>query len=447
MSSSDFENLQSSTLEHEGIHYKIEKQAEHPNLEKPFPFGFILQLVVESKENGENEWPTSDESEVIKGFAKELLDHFRGDCVFLAFVSSEGVMEIMCAAYDPDPIHEHLTQRIESENHPCGFQYALAPDPEWKLAFSYLDGTFLENSEDETNEGMFLNLGDVEESKGPGFDALDGQDYEKAIPLLNEQLSSTPSLEYDIVMGLALARCELEQYEEARNHVNRGMELRPEEPNPPRLLGVIQIRTGDYDRAEKSFVKCLELKPAYACGLHNLACVYSLQKRRNEMIKMLKLCFALEPLRKFDVAADSDFDGYRDDEEFQELTSMDGFGFDIGSIARENPHSHTIRVIIPETIDPIERGERFEEPVDEALSSAEAGCVLGGGTRIDLGGESEKKCHFDIGTDDLEQAIPIISSILLNSSCPPETFLVVNPVGDSPTSEEGERIVPISGEV
>ena len=85
-------------------------------------------------------------------------------------------------------------------------------------------------------------------------------------------------------------------------------------------------------------------------------------------------------------------------------------------------------VKIPGSYSPMERGERFEDPLDDALREAEAGEVTGGGTS--LGGDPFS--GVDVEATDLEQALEIIRRVLIERGAPAGTVI-----------EEGETEHPV----
>jgi hypothetical protein len=82
-------------------------------------------------------------------------------------------------------------------------------------------------------------------------------------------------------------------------------------------------------------------------------------------------------------------------------------------------------VTIPGNIEPIDRGELFEDPINAALE--EAGIEfdwLGGGTL--LGDEPASDFSYEIA--DLKRGLDIISKVLKEANAPPETSIrVVDP--------------------
>lgn len=66
---------------------------------------------------------------------------------------------------------------------------------------------------------------------------------------------------------------------------------------------------------------------------------------------------------------------------------------------------------------PIDRGERYEDPLDEALKQAGVGEVTGGGTMQSQNGEIEY-CGIDIDLVNLEEGVPLICKVLAKLGAP-----------------------------
>jgi hypothetical protein len=58
-----------------------------------------------------------------------------------------------------------------------------------------------------------------------------------------------------------------------------------------------------------------------ALVLYNLSCYYSIAKDKEQMLGCLRSALALTPAFKVGIDDESDFDPWRDDEDFKSLTS------------------------------------------------------------------------------------------------------------------------------
>ena len=70
---------------------------------------------------------------------------------------------------------------------------------------------------------------------------------------------------------------------------------------------------------------------------------------------------------------------------------------------------HFFYVLIREPLEPFERGEKYEDPVDEALS--ELGEVTGGGSQLGEG-DTIEYCGLDIIVNDRDRGLAVIRESL-----------------------------------
>src|SRR5262245_39671861 len=98
-------------------------------------------------------------------------------------------------------------------------------------------------------------------------------------------------------------------------------------------------------------------------------------------------------------------------------------------------------VRIPADVDPMERGERFEDPINRALrQGGRLGRVTGGGTEMRLGGRRfVTGCYLDVDLKDLERGLPILRQALLDAdiprgtrviNCETDQILLISPAAD-----------------
>jgi hypothetical protein len=79
-------------------------------------------------------------------------------------------------------------------------------------------------------------------------------------------------------------------------------------------------------------------------------------------------------------------------------------------------------VRIPGNIQPIERGDRFEEPLHEALSAANVGEVTGGGSQLGEGTTVEY-CGVDVAVSDRERGLSVIRETMRALAAPAGTII------------------------
>jgi len=83
--------------------------------------------------------------------------------------------------------------------------------------------------------------------------------------------------------------------------------------------------------------------------------------------------------------------------------------------------------MIPEQIQPLERGAKYEDPLDTALKKEGVGGVSGGGTQLSAPDANGKKhiewVGVDVDLSDFERGMPILNRELLRLGAPPNTIL------------------------
>lgn len=78
---------------------------------------------------------------------------------------------------------------------------------------------------------------------------------------------------------------------------------------------------------------------------------------------------------------------------------------------------HFFYVRIPGDIQPIERGDRFENPLEAALKRAALGSVTGGGSQMGEGSCVEY-CGLDVVVIDRSRGIDLIRRVMQDQGCP-----------------------------
>jgi hypothetical protein len=74
-------------------------------------------------------------------------------------------------------------------------------------------------------------------------------------------------------------------------------------------------------------------------------------------------------------------------------------------------------VRIPGDIQPIERGDQFEDPLEAALQEAALGSVTGGGSQMGEGTRVEY-CGLDVVVSDRSRGIELIRRVMQSLGCP-----------------------------
>src|SRR5258706_13243618 len=86
-----------------------------------------------------------------------------------------------------------------------------------------------------------------------------------------------------------------------------------------------------------------------------------------------------------------------------------------------------VLVWIPEQLQPLDRGAKYEDPLDAALKKEAVGEVNGGGTELSAPAADGKKSIEWVGVDvdlsDFERGMPILKRELLRLGAPAGTIL------------------------
>jgi hypothetical protein len=96
------------------------------------------------------------------------------------------------------------------------------------------------------------------------------------------------------------------------------------------------------------------------------------------------------------------------------------------SVNRDNPLFVYIK--LPVDLDPFERCERFADPLQDALETADLGVITGGGSQFSEpdseGEESVEFCGIDVHLYDVKRGLALLRRELLRLEVPPGTTLL-----------------------
>ncbi len=105
---------------------------------------------------------------------------------------------------------------------------------------------------------------------------------------------------------------------------------------------------------------------------------------------------------------------------------------------------HSLLIHLPADLDPFERGDRFEDPLNRALRQAgRLGECTGGGSGFSIGpGPSDDHSFIDVDVKDRTKAAPVIAAVLKATDAPVGTL-----VGDSDSDRVLVRVTAAGPEV
>lgn len=94
----------------------------------------------------------------------------------------------------------------------------------------------------------------------------------------------------------------------------------------------------------------------------------------------------------------------------------------IPCVALAQQHSTLVVVKINESIMPIDRGHKYEDPLNKALKEAKLGEVTGGGTMLSKIRKIEW-VGIDVELNDVDKGVPFLRHKLIELGVPPDTTL------------------------
>jgi hypothetical protein len=104
---------------------------------------------------------------------------------------------------------------------------------------------------------------------------------------------------------------------------------------------------------------------------------------------------------------------------------------------RESISTVFVFVKVPESIMPIDRGEKYEDPLDAALKREKLGEVTGGGSQLgELDSEGKRNVEWvglDVELTDLERGLPFLKKELRRLGAPAETTMEFTRAGSQVT--------------
>jgi hypothetical protein len=83
---------------------------------------------------------------------------------------------------------------------------------------------------------------------------------------------------------------------------------------------------------------------------------------------------------------------------------------------------HFFYIRIPESIGPVERGERYEEPLDDALSVGDLGRITGAGSQLGEG-DTIAYCGIDVVVSDRKRGLEMIRKSMRRLGAPREAIV------------------------
>jgi tetratricopeptide (TPR) repeat protein len=384
-----------------------------------WPFNLTIFAVFCEEEN--ERFATDEEIEKASVFQEQLRGRLGPDdnALQVGRIWYKNVVQLDFRVRDPELANGNLQEIIKNKDHVFPFEYRMFPDGPWKAPKGYWNGDHIARIQAAARQAEAEASGAPVEAAAPTSKKARGKDD------LPTVLSKFETAQGEERIPLWVRKAELlagdpAQLVACEELLQAGLREYPDSVDIMRILSVVLIRLKKFDETRTLLHRAIELEELRAHLHFNLACNEALAGKPDEAMKALKNAFLLNPMLKLDAAKDTDFTSLRERDEFQKLTDLSKLGLTIGSRAKPNKHRHSLLVAMPAQIDPVERGRLYEDPLQALLAEKKAGEVLGGNSRLPLGG-AEPMTMIEIGTDDLDATTAALREFFANVTPPPGT--------------------------
>lgn len=142
--------------------------------------------------------------------------------------------------------------------------------------------------------------------------------HEEAVKRFQSALPAKPEKEFEIRLGMADSLKELKRLDQAGKQAEKALRLRPGNPQAMERLGLIRLKTGKYDEAERILAEAVRISPRSAVNQYNLACARARLGKKPEACEALKSALSLGS-EKTSAMADEDLAVLRDEPCFKEM--------------------------------------------------------------------------------------------------------------------------------
>jgi tetratricopeptide (TPR) repeat protein len=142
--------------------------------------------------------------------------------------------------------------------------------------------------------------------------------HEEALQRFQSALTAKPDKEFEIRLGMADSHKELKHMDRAGEELEKALRIRPADPQAAGRLGLIRLKMGKYEEAEKILAEAVRLSPNSAVNQYNLACARARLGEKPAACEALKSAFA-QGVAKADAMTDEDLAPLRDEACFKEM--------------------------------------------------------------------------------------------------------------------------------
>lgn len=142
--------------------------------------------------------------------------------------------------------------------------------------------------------------------------------HEEAVKRFQSALATKPDKEFEIRLGMADSLRELKRLDEAGEQAEKALRLKPGDPQAMGRLGLIRLKTGEYDEAQRILAEVVSLNPGSAVNHYNLACARARLGEKREACEALKSALSLG-VEKTAAMNDEDMAELKDEPCFKEM--------------------------------------------------------------------------------------------------------------------------------
>lgn len=104
-----------------------------------------------------------------------------------------------------------------------------------------------------------------------------------------------------------------------------------------------------------------------------------------------------------------------------QMTGRAAVMLELSEAAREQGQ-YFFYIRIPQELQPLARGDRYEDPLQDALSTADLGEVTGGGSQLGEGNSIEY-CGIDVVVRDRQRGLELLCEEMRRLGAPPATVI------------------------
>ena len=153
----------------------------------------------------------------------------------------------------------------------------------------------------------------------PGMVDEDGQPLEEEVKPQDPKEFEKNAGTWRENMEQAVAHMGSGFFERARKNFKKATELDPTRPEAFNGIGVTYYARGDYDEALRWYKKGLEVDPNFGDAYYNMACVYSLMKKKALAFRYLHIATMNGYAEYQAMEADEDLNNLRGDKRYKEI--------------------------------------------------------------------------------------------------------------------------------